>query len=50
MRLQAEQDMPKEMPATLSAFGISGDLKQGFAALLRTHPSLEDRIAVLRQG
>ncbi|MFZ1295376.1 MAG: protease HtpX, partial [Pseudomonadales bacterium] len=50
MRLQAEQDMPKEMPATLSAFGISGDLKQGFAALLRTHPSLEDRIAALRQG
>lgn len=50
MRLQAEQDMPKEMPATLSAFGISGDLKQGFAALYRTHPSLEDRIAALRQG
>ncbi len=50
MRLQAEQDMPKEMPATLSAFGISGDLKQGFAALLRTHPSLEDRIAALRQA
>jgi heat shock protein HtpX len=50
MRLQSEQDMPKEMPATLTAFGISGDLKQGLAALLRTHPSLEDRIAALRQG
>lgn len=49
-RLQAEQDMPKEMPATLTAFGISGDIKHGFAALLRTHPSLEDRIQALRDS
>jgi len=49
-RLQAEQDMPKEMPDTLTAFGISGDIKHGFAALLRTHPSLEDRIRALRES
>ena len=49
-RLKAEQDLPKQMPDSLTAFGISGDLKQGFAALLRTHPPLEDRIAALQQG
>jgi heat shock protein HtpX len=49
-RLQAEQDMPKEMPATMTAFGISGDIKHGLAALLRTHPSLDDRIEALRQS
>ena len=49
-RLQAEQDMPKEMPATMTAFGISGDIKHGLAALLRTHPSLDDRIQALRQS
>ncbi len=49
-RLQAEQDMPKEMPATMTAFGISGDIKHGLAALMRTHPSLEDRIEALRQS
>jgi heat shock protein HtpX len=49
-RLQAEQDMPKEMPATMTAFGISGDIKRGLAALLRTHPSLDDRIQALRDS
>ena len=49
-RLQAEQGLPKEMPATLTAFGISGDLKQGLGALLRTHPSLDDRIRTLREA
>ena len=49
-RLKAEQDVPKQMPDSLTAFGISGDLKQGFAALLRTHPPLEERIAALQQG
>ncbi|MFM7273261.1 MAG: protease HtpX [Gammaproteobacteria bacterium] len=49
-RLRAEQDLPKEMPASLTAFGISGDIKHGFAALLRTHPSLEDRIRALQEG
>lgn len=49
-RLQAEQDLPKQMPDTLAAFGISGDLKQGLAALLRSHPPLEQRIEALRQA
>lgn len=49
-RLRAEQDLPKEMPASLTAFGISGDIKHGLAALLRTHPSLEDRIRALQEG
>ena len=40
----------REMPATLTAFGISGDVKHGLAALLRTHPSLEDRIQALRNS
>ncbi|MCG3170289.1 MAG: Protease HtpX [Pseudomonadales bacterium] len=49
-RLKAEQDLPKQMPETLTAFGISGDLKQGLMALLRTHPPLDERIAALRNG
>ena len=49
-RLRAEQDLPKQMPAAMSAFGISGDRKQGFAALFRTHPSLDERIQALQQG
>ncbi len=49
-RLKAEQNQPKEMPETLTAFGISGDLKQGLMALFQTHPSLDDRIAALRNG
>ena len=49
-RLKAEQDLPKQMPETLTAFGISGDLKQGLMALLRTHPPLDERIAALRTG
>jgi len=49
-RLQAEQDLPKQMPDTLTAFGISGEVRQGFAALFRSHPPLEERIAALQQG
>ncbi len=49
-RLKTEQDLPKQMPETLTAFGISGDLKQGLMALLRTHPPLDERIAALRTG
>lgn len=49
-RLKVEQGQPKELPATLTAFGISGDLKQGLMALLQSHPSLDDRIAALRNG
>lgn len=48
-RLQLEQDIPKHMPETMRAFGISGDLKGGLAQLFTTHPSLEDRIEALRR-
>ena len=49
-RLKAEQDVPKQLPQAMSAFGISGDLKQGFAALFRTHPSLDERIRALQEA
>ena len=47
-RLRAEQDIPKDMPDTMAAFGISGNRKTSLAELFATHPSLEDRIAALR--
>jgi heat shock protein HtpX len=39
---------PEPLPQQMRAFGIAGDAARGFAALLRTHPPLEDRIATLR--
>ncbi|MEM1114527.1 MAG: protease HtpX [Pseudomonadota bacterium] len=47
-RLRAEQGLPQDLPGELTAFGISEQLKQGFGALLRSHPPLEDRITRLR--
>jgi heat shock protein HtpX len=47
-RLQAEQGMPQDLPGELTAFGISEQVKQGFAALFRSHPPLEDRIRALQ--
>jgi heat shock protein HtpX len=44
-RLQAEQDMPDEMPDSLTAFGISG---HKVSALFASHPPLADRIAALQ--
>ena len=49
-RLKAEQELPKQMPQSLTAFGISGDLKRGFKALFASHPPLDERIAALQQG
>jgi heat shock protein HtpX len=46
-RLQAEQGMPNDMPATLTAFGIKGETKARFGDLFRSHPPLEKRIAAL---
>ncbi|GJL80959.1 MAG: protease HtpX [marine bacterium B5-7] len=37
------------LPDQLVAFGISGKVKAGLGNLMRTHPSLDDRIAALRQ-
>lgn len=45
-RLQA-QHAPSALPKQMAAFGISGD--GGFIKLFSSHPSLEDRIAALRQ-
>ena len=48
-RLRAEQDVPVQMPSSLTAFGINGGLKHGLAGLLMSHPPLEERIRVLQQ-
>ncbi len=48
-RLKAASGEP-HLPDQLVAFGISGSLKQGLGGLFRTHPSLDDRIAALRQA
>ena len=48
-RLRAEQEVPVNMPSSMTAFGINGGLKHGLAGLLMTHPPLEDRIEALRQ-
>lgn len=47
--LQAEANIPAEMPDSLQAFGINGSLKDGLKELFMSHPRLEDRIAALRQ-
>ncbi|MEZ5556847.1 protease HtpX [Haliea sp.] len=49
-RLRAEQGLPQDLPGELTAFGISEQLKEGFSALFRSHPPLEDRIRALQQG
>lgn len=48
-RLRAEQGLPQELPGELTAFGITEQLKQGFMALFRSHPPLDDRIRALQQ-
>ncbi len=48
-RLKAASGMPDTMPDTLTAFGISSGLRQGLAALMASHPPLDDRIAALRR-
>lgn len=45
-RLQAQHE-PSVLPKQMAAFGISGG--GGFAKLFSSHPSLDDRIAALRQ-
>ena len=49
-RLQAEQGQPQDLPGELTAFGISEQMKQGFGALFRSHPPLDDRIRALQAG
>ncbi|AQA19718.1 zinc metalloprotease HtpX [Halioglobus japonicus] len=49
-RLREEQGLPQDLPGELTAFGISEQLKEGFAGLFRSHPPLEDRIRALQAG
>ena len=44
-RLKSGSDEP--LPDSLNAFGISGGVKRGLAALFASHPPLEERIARL---
>jgi heat shock protein HtpX len=48
-RLKSEQGVPVHMPDSLTAFGINGGVKQGFARLFMSHPPLDERIEALRQ-
>lgn len=45
-RVHEPQDLPA---AEFAAFGISGQISEGFSALFRSHPPLEKRIAALEQ-
>lgn len=47
-RLQAESQVPNQLPESMQAFGITSGKKKGFKALFTTHPPLEDRIAALQ--
>ena len=47
-RLRAEQGLPDDLPAEMTAFGIRENVKQRFSDLFMTHPPLEKRIAALR--
>ena len=51
LRLQAVSEMPDQMPKEMKAFAISACREEGFslAALFQTHPSIEQRVAALRQ-
>lgn len=49
-RLRTEQGLPQELPGELTAFGITEQLKEGFAALFRSHPPLDDRIRALQRA
>ena len=49
-RLQAEQNLPQDLPGEMTAFGISEQLKEGAAKLFMSHPPLPERIAALQRG
>ena len=51
LRLQAESEMPDQMPKEMKAFAIAEGKEQGFslAALFQTHPTIEQRVAALQQ-
>jgi heat shock protein HtpX len=49
-RLRGESEVPKGMPAELSAFAINGELRNKVSHLFMSHPPLADRIAALQRG
>ena len=49
-RLKAEQGLPEDMPGELTAFGIRPGKAGNLAALLRSHPPLDDRILALQRA
>ena len=49
-RLKAEQGLPGDLPGELTAFGIRSHTGSGLAALLRSHPPLDDRILALQNA
>ena len=48
--LKAEYEQPSEMTGELVAFGIRGEGKMSFGALLASHPPLDQRIAALQKA
>lgn len=46
--LQAESQVPGEMPDSFQAFGINSAIKSGLQELFMSHPPLEKRIAALQ--
>ena len=49
-RLKLEQGLPGDLPGELTAFGIRSHNGSGLAALLRSHPPLDDRILALQNA
>lgn len=49
-RLQAESQVPNQMPDSLVAFGITTGTTSRIKELFSTHPPLDVRIATLQQG
>lgn len=51
LRLQQDQVQPDQMPAEMKAFAISAGTEQrlSVAALFRSHPTIEERVAALQR-
>ena len=49
-RLKAEQGLPEDLPGELTACGIRPGKAGNLAALLRSHPPLDDRILALQRA
>ena len=47
-RLQQEQEMPNQLPDSMTAFGINQGVREGLLALFASHPPLEKRIEALQ--